>query len=177
MGVVRGIPATLLLAGLAVSCGEYIAAKADPPAIRNVTERDITVSVQQYRGGLPCGATPEGSLWKAPETLFLHHEDYAPLPVPIGNRDDATPAEATDGGSGDAGSAASVNDPRCGAAIISTAGLDPVGVRWDVRGIDARNWGDDNEQVVPGAIYLEQFGDTVRVTWGRGMRRFDAEGP
>jgi hypothetical protein len=177
VGVVRGICGTLLSAGLAVSCGEYVAVKADPPAIRNMTERDITISVQQYRGGLACGATAENSLWKAPETRFLHHEDYAPLPVPIGNSEDTTPVEAADAGSGDAGSAASVNDPRCGAAIISTAGLDPVGVRWDVRGIHARDWGDDDEQVVPGAIYLEQFGDTVRVTWGRGMRRFDAESP
>jgi hypothetical protein len=176
VGVVRGIPATLLLAVSATSC-DYFPTRADPPAVRNVTERDITVAVQRYRGSLPCGATPDRSLWNASEAIFLHHEDYAPLPVPIGNSDDTTPAGAPEGGSGDAGSAVPAADPRCGAAIISTAGLDPVGVRWDVRGIHARDWGDDDEQVVPGAIYLEQFGDTVRVTWGRGMRRFDAEGP
>jgi hypothetical protein len=164
----------VLLAALAMSCGEYIEVTADPPAIHNVTERDITVTVQQYRGGLACGGVPDGSLWKAPETLFLHYGDYAPLPVPIGNEGNPI-SGAADAGASDAGSAEPVGDPRCGTAIISTAGLDAVGVRWDVRGIAHIDSVEGQDRVVPGAIYLEQFGNRVRVAWGQGMRRFDVE--
>ena len=147
------IALALASVALAACDGPWEISFSDPPAVRNASDLDETVSVRTYRGAFTCDQVHSGSAAISRAGL----DEPRIVTLASGETVELRPSVELD--------AAAAPSDSCGAAVVSSARLlSPLLITWDLRaGVVA------GSGVKSGEVYLEQFGAELRPSPGPGM--------